>query len=665
MPKSVDPGRTSSVPQIEVTRNAYQYPMNLDLRPNSTLHNDIVSRIYAMAEDSQAIMRRRWSSFEDIEKTLTAYALMDEDEYREKQEDPRRPVSVVVPISSATLETLLTVWMGTLANGEIFKYTGVGPEDRVGAMLLQLIINAQCRRAKTVLNLHTQWRDALAYGLGFTAAYWKTEYGKKAVRQPYEQTSEITGQPIEQGEEIKFERGITFEGNALKNVSVFNALPDPNVAAQDIQEAEFFGFTDVTNYTALLSLEQQQPKTYFNVKYLKGKTDQSPIEYHTPINEDDRKGDRSVRGAQAVDRLVMYANIIPKDWKLGKSEYPEKWVFEIGGNGVLIRCQPINLNHGKFPVSVCCPSYDGYAVSPVSRLEMISGMQSWIDWKYRSNMANITRAMKIMFIADPYLVNYDSMVNSKAGGIALMREAVWGRGVQNALAQIPVHNVTAEHMATIGMDIDLIQRVSGAVNSLQGIVQSGGERRSATEMRDSRMSALGRVQKDIQLASLQSMADLGYMFASHEQQFMTRQGYYDIIGENAQELQSIYTGQKQAMIDPLSIAIDYDVIVGDGSTPGGEYLPDLMQLYQMTRQVPDTANAFDPVRQILDLYIRAGVKGAANFLRMAPGTSGPEVLPNDQAMEKINMAKTAMPISAADLATMMSEQAGATQNVGQ
>jgi hypothetical protein len=444
----------------------------------------------------------------------------------------------------------------------------------------------------------------------------------------------------------------------LNNISRYNYLPDPNMAAQDYQKGEFCGFLDVTNIKNLLQAEQFQPDVYFNVEYLKENSGKSSLNYHTPLMEN-RLGDNTVRETKPIDRLVMYANIIPKDWKLGKSRYPEKWVFEVAGSGILIRCQPTNLNHGKYPITVCCPTFDGYSVCPVSALEVVTGLQEWIDWCFRSHVTNVRKALHNTFVVDPYIVNYDSFVNMKAGGVAVIREHMWGRGVQNAVEQLQVHDVTSGHMGNIGQTIDLIQRVTGAVDSLQGIVRPSGERRSATEMRDTRSSAVGRIQKQIRMASMQSMYDTGYMFASHFQQFMSRPLYLQMIGENQQELMQVYGEGKQ--FDPQDFIFEYDILTSDGSGTGSEYLPDMMQLFQMTRQIPETANAFDPVRQIMDLYIRAGNRGVSRMLRL----NQMQVLPDQQALAQVAASRGAMPVSAADIAAMQQGQSQQEISSGQ
>ena len=182
--------------------------------------------------------------------------------------------------------------------------------------------------------------------------------------------------------------------------------------------------------------------------------------------------------------------------------------------------------------------------------------------------------------------------------------------------------MTASHVNDIGHLSDIIQRTTGAVDSVQGVVRPSGERRSATEMRDTRMSALSRIQKGARLGSIQSMHDLGYMLAHHQQQFMEEDTYVKLVGDNARDLMLTF-GEEYVSVKPEDLLIDFDVLPADAVTPGGEFLPELINLFQMSHSHPATDQAFDAVRQMLDIYRRAGVKGAYQFL----------VLPDEQAQE--------------------------------
>lgn len=81
----------------------YSYPQSLDLKPGSKLHAKIKSEVLQRARVSHDVMQTRFSSWNKIDQTLTCYMPTDEAEKQVKDADSRKPVSMVVPYTYATL----------------------------------------------------------------------------------------------------------------------------------------------------------------------------------------------------------------------------------------------------------------------------------------------------------------------------------------------------------------------------------------------------------------------------------------------------------------------------------------------------------------------------------------------------------------------------------
>ncbi|RLF02475.1 MAG: hypothetical protein DRJ64_09290, partial [Thermoprotei archaeon] len=161
----------------------YEYPDGLKLKPGSSLHTRIKNGILERARASQAIMSTRHDSWRSIDWTLTTYIQTDDLEKALKEDDYRKPTSIVFPYSYAILETLLGYLMAAFFQSPMFRYEGVSPEDTLGAIMLEKVIDVHCTKSKVALALHTMFRDSLAYGFGVSAPGWKTVMGKKTVKQ--------------------------------------------------------------------------------------------------------------------------------------------------------------------------------------------------------------------------------------------------------------------------------------------------------------------------------------------------------------------------------------------------------------------------------------------------------------------------------------------------
>jgi hypothetical protein len=625
----------------------YTYPKDTDLRPASTHHQKLVKEVYSRALESSNEMSKRYASWKKVDQTLTAYIRLDESEEIIKSKDDRKPVSIVVPYSYATLETILTYFVSAFLEDPIFRYVGSGPEDTIGAILMEKVIEQHTTNFKVALNLHTMYRDSLSYGMGIVTPTWDKRWGWKTVVQDSGFMSALFSRFIQTGKERIREECILFEGNRLKNVDPYMFLPDPNVPIHDVQQGEFVGWIEQTNYIKLLELEKNDSNV-FNVKYLKGIGQGGRSQFNKSKTESGRGTKFGVGTSNTgdsttpIDVIWMYWTLIPKDQKMGSSEYPEKWLIGLAADKVIICAKPLSLNHNMYPVAVCAPDFDGYSSTPVSRLELMYGMQEGLDWLFNSHIANVRKAINDMLIVDPSLVNMADLEDPKPGKLIRMRRAAWGRGVQNAVMQLPVQDITRQHISDASTIVEFMQRTSAATDSLSGMVRKGGERVTASESQGTRTSALSRLTKAAKIASLQAMQDIGYMFASHTQQLMTKDVWIKATGTWQDVLRKEY-GTDMKLVNPYDIAVDYDIVVKDGSTQGGEYSESWVEIFRILSQQPQLYQAFDMVRIFKHIARIMGAKDVNEFT-MQTGDQVPPVKMNvssqaniDQGVQQGNM----------------------------
>lgn len=591
----------------------YEYPkyneQRLNLVPGSELHERIKSNIVQIAQDSYDKMKRRHPYWERVDETLTTYIALDEEEEVVKRKDIRRPVSIVVPYTYATLETLMTYLVSAFFELPIFRYQGVTSDDVIGAAMLEEVVRLQVQHFKSLLSLHTLFRDGLAYGVGISNVRWDKKKGWKTRRLP-DQTTERTAE-------------ILFEGNRIENIDPYLYLPDPSVPIHQVQRGEYVGWFERSNYVSLLEAEALNP-SIFNIRYLEGLDGRSTIIGETSGRE--KKYGGSVRDGQAVvrefnrpmDIIWMYVNLIPSSrlWGLGDSGYPEKWLFGVAADNYVIAASPTDLDHNNFPVEVCAPDFDGYSLSPISRMEQMHGMQGVLDFLFNSHVANVRKAINDMFVVDPFLINTSDLKDPSPGKFIRTRKAAWGRGVKDTVMQLAVSDVTRQNIQDSGFVVDLMQRTSAAVDSLMGIMRSGGERRSATEARDTRMSALSRLSKTARIVSIMTMYDMSYLHASHTQQLMSQDVYATTMGRMQRELEEEYgVTDRSWKVTPDQIDINYDILFHDGSVYAGESAQDWVQLFQILATQPAIGQGFDMVRVFKHIARVMGVTNVNDFVQ--------------------------------------------------
>jgi len=264
MPFILNPNpRTVSGVSLGAANYSYRYPRGMDLKPGSKTHDRVLGNIMDMALKSHSAISAKYDTWNTIDKTLTAYIPLSDKEQALKSSDETKPVSTVVPVSYAVLETVLVYLVELFLATPMFHYEAVDDQDSLGAMLLELLVDMQCRKFKAGLAVHTMCRDALAYGFGAITPMWSQQRGFRTVAEPTILSSMGFGKPRRKREEV-----IQAEGNEFYNIDPYSCLPDPQYSIHDVQRSRYFGWVREESYLEILEREQNDPNV-FNAKYVK------------------------------------------------------------------------------------------------------------------------------------------------------------------------------------------------------------------------------------------------------------------------------------------------------------------------------------------------------------------------------------------------------------
>lgn len=617
----------------------YDYPEGLDLRPSSDLHKKLVSRIMQRARAAQTELSKRFSSWESVDHVLTAYIPADDKEKAVKEADSRKPVSIIFPYSYAMMESLLAYLMAAFGQDPIFRYEGVSPEDTVGAMLMELVIQIHCNKTKVALGLHTKFRDSLGYGIGVSSPTWVVKRGFKSVfRQGtvYGADGELFS---EKGYRDNVET-VLFEGNALSNIDPYHYLPDPNVSAHDIQSGEFVGWLRKDNRLSLLR-EEQSDEDMFNAKYLNNvSSGKSSLATESHGRTRKTTGDSYIQESvdnNRVDVIVMYVDLIPKDWSLSDSEDPEKWCFNLAADKLILKAYPTKFNHGMYPVSVAAPDFDGYTSTPMSRLEILYGLQEVLDFLFNSHIANVRKAVNDMIIVDPQLVNINDLKDPKPGKLIRLRRPAWGRGVKDVAQQLVINDITQANIADSSYIVNWMQKIAATDDPVMGSLRMGGpERLTKGEFMGTQAMGHSRLSRIASIIGLQAMQDIGYMFATHTQQLMDQETYVRAVGRWQDSLMLEYGVRRggRIKVTPQDVLVDYDLFVRDGSVPGSNFSEGWLQLFNILAGSEELMQQFDMTRIFMHIARMMGAKNVEDFRRNV-GQANVSTMQDEEAMRQV------------------------------
>ena len=618
----------------------YKYPNRLNLNPESDLHKELRTKIWERAIVARNEICKRFDYWREIDRNLTVYVPLKDEEERIQKKDPSKPVSIVFPYSYSMLEAILTYMSMAFIQDPIFQYEGVEDDDTIGAALMELVVRLHCNKNKVPLNIHTVFRDSTAYGIGATVPEWVKKYGRRPERKTISTESPMG---IETVQKVGWgNRTLLFEGNALSNIDPYMLLLDPSVSISDIQKGEFIGWVERNNYLRLLADENEVDSSYFNVKYLKSKTNKRSI---LALDQDDRKkkfggstdlGKSTSLNTNNTDVIKMYITLIPREWKLSSSENPEKWYFELAADDIIIRCERAEHHHGMYPIAIAAPEYDGYSITPISRLEILYGLQHTLDFLFGSHISNVRKAINDMLVVDPYLVNIEDLKDPKPGKLIRLRRPAWGRGVERVVQQLQVNDITRLNISDSAYITQWMDRISGADQSMVGALRTGGpERLTSTEFEGTRGSAVSRLQRLAMIIGYQYFQDTGTMFATHTQQYMSKETYVRIAGRHADRLANIYgKGKENVRVTPYDLSVYYDLLMRDGSIPGGNFSRAWIDMFKTIGTDQELRREFDVVRIFMFIAHQLGAKNVEDFRRNLDQIK-PEVMPDEKVQSEV------------------------------
>jgi hypothetical protein len=135
------------------------------------------------------------------------------------------------------------------------------------------------------------------------------------------------------------------------------------------------------------------------------------------------------------------------------------------------------------------------------------------------------------------------------------------------------------------------------------------------------------------LVGMQFMQDIGSMFAVHTQQYMSKETYVKVVGRYKETLQKQFGKKDNLRVSPYDLAVNYDVIVRDGSIPGGNFSDAWLQMFSTIASTPELAGQFDVFRLFSYIATQLGAKNVDDFKKVASETQMTQ-MPDQQVLDQ-------------------------------
>lgn len=593
------------------------------------LHEFIRRRLEARIKFSSSKNRDFVKKWEQAEDAALAYLPeQEEDAIRRSAREMRgetRYTTIQIPYSYALMMAAHTYMTSVFfSRSPVHQFAGRHGETEQQVSALEALMSYQVETGEHLVPYYIWIYDMGKYGLGILGNYWCDEtiqYSSVDMVAVGPQLLGPDGQPIssEQAQMKKVQQTFQsagFTGTRVYNVAPFDFGHDPHFPIARFQEGEYCYVRKTMGWNEVKKRTYQQ-------YYMKENVGQIPSKPGTgsPINDGssalirpDRTtqmdtGDEEMKHPTSIDIYEVYVDLIQKEWRLGDSEYPEKWVFTIMGDySVILGAQPLGSAHGKFPFSIGETEIEGYGLFNRGLPEIVRPIQNTMDWLINTHFYNVRAAMNNQFIIDPSKIVVSDAEDGGPGFIYRLRPEAYGSDVRSFFYQIPVQDMTKGHVSDLETVLDLGEKVTGINDQMFGAISKG--RTTATEVRTSTGFGVNRLKTITEYVSAMGMSPLAQQLVQQSQQFYDGDLKLKIVGDLAQ-----MAGPQFMQVTPQSVSGFYDFVPVDGTLPIDRMA--MATLWQnimgQMRNFPGLTNQFDIGKIFTHIAQLAGIRNINQF----------------------------------------------------
>lgn len=589
--------------------------INITLPKSGPLHGKLLGKLLERKNAAKCKNSERMLKWEQAEKDAQGVIHLSEIEKKRVKDQKISYVTVHVPYSYGMMMSAHTYYSSVfLSRDPVFQYQGRHGESEINELAVEAMINYQLTTGGMQYELFLWLYDACKYGLGVVGTFWEEDYAY--VSEIQEVPATYLGIPIPGAKPKKerITRKVTkFKGNKLYNVQPIKFFFDPSVTPAKLQDGEFCG----RFYT--MSWAKYRQGVLEGV-FINGDVAEQYFGYSDPdavtscwleLPEPDQIMGTGKTAKGFGSCMDIFVRLIPKDWELGSSEYPELWVFTVLHGTLIIRARPLGDLSNKYPFFTLEQEIEGYALYRPGVMEQMQPYNDIMTWLFNSHFYNVEQSLNNQFVYDPSRVMMQDILDPQPGKRIRLTPGAYGTDTKTAVSQLQAYDVTQMHLQDFDKVGALMQRMNGIVDGVMGQVAPGG-RKTATEVRTSTQGGVNRLKTVSEFMSAQGFNPLSQHLLS------TTQQYYD--GEMQLRVAGNSADRQLVDINPETIAGAYDFVAVDGTMPIDRFAQ--AQLYQELMvglaSNPQVAQQFDFVKMATWIAKSFGMKSVDSF-RMQMG----------------------------------------------
>lgn len=591
-------------------------PMNISYK--SEQHTKIINAFRDRIRLGRSVLALRSGKWGEAEDMMKAYLpVSDNDKLRETARKGGKPqyTTLEVPYSYATMLTAHTYLTSVfLARSPVLQVQGRHGASQQSEQALEALLDYQVTVGGALPALYIWLLDPLKYGYGVLGHYWDKEVITRSVY--VDEPVTFLGLPTSKTKKtLKTESLRGYEGMRHYNVRPQDFYFDPRLPVCRFQEGEFVIRYDQIGWNKVV--EKKALGEFFNVEQIDKnvQTLNAERDLGSPrtLLPDSQYLDQQLFGSggktpSRVNLHEFYFDMIPSEYGLSAGKLPEKWVFTIANESVIVAAQPLGYYHNKYPFDVLEYEIGGYELFNRSILEISKPLNDVMSWLFNSHFYNVRKTLNDQFVVDPSMLHMSDLEDPNPGRLIRLKPAAYGKPVESAIKQFQTQDVTRSNLADSEIVMELAQRVNGVTDNIMGMVNSSG-RKTATEVRSSTSFASNRLKTTVEWMSASGWSPWTQKLIQGTQQMYSEDRKYRIVGDLAKD------GEPYMNVSPEDIQGFYDFIPVDGSLPVDRYAQANLwqQIMQGMSAMPQVMQGYDMVKIFGYVAGLAGLKNISQF----------------------------------------------------
>jgi hypothetical protein len=299
----------------------------------------------------------------------------------------------------------------------------------------------------------------------------------------------------------------------------------------------------------------------------------------------------------------------------------EPVIFQIliAGGDVLLSLNESTYEHGLYPYSVAEGRPNAHFQFSPSWVQMLKGIQDYVDWLKSRHMEALSRTVGNMFVYNPKYVDVTDFMNPEKEGLLItIKPDGEGQKMADIFQQVPIKDLTENFMSEAMEFVKYANSVTAADEGMQGIMP-GGEPASATQFAGTQQMGAGRMTSIARILASQALVPQTRMFVSMFQQFMDDAQMIRFKPSDPMNLPPELQDAASVNLSKDAIAGEYDFPAHDGTLPGtdGRKVAAIAKLLEAAQGFPQCFTPqpgnLDPKRLLMGGAKAAGLQ-VENFI---------------------------------------------------